>query len=350
MNGSTDTVGLGSPAFGSVPVAGESPLFPPQCADAEEAKETLLHVVGQPPEAFGLDRSRFRLSDILDVCPWLRLSDPSGVHHLFDRLGIAYKRGRITYASPDPDYLSKLRYLHGLVEEAQASDGRMVVGFLDEFTYYRQPTVDRAYNARNSAQPPVRWSHDGNGQTRVIGFVDALSGKVVYWQGWKVFTSRLVEFYRKLTSAYPQAERIWVAQDNWPVHFHPAVLVALEPQERPFPFRPCPHWSTEPEEKTKRRWGHLSLPVQVMPLPTYAPWTNPIEKVWRWGYADLLHHHGLADSIDRLRVRFGGFLDRFAEGSTALLRYIGLSDPSKLYANVLTLLGSNPLERARAPG
>ena len=43
------------------------------------------------------------------------------------------------------------------------------------------------------------------------------------------------------------------------------------------------------------RWGGWQLPIQLVPLPTYASWCNPIEKLWRQLRQELLHLHRFAD-------------------------------------------------------
>lgn len=112
--------------------------------------------------------------------------------------------------------------------------------------------------------------------------------------------------------------------DNWPVHIHPDVLVALEPQESRH-FRPLPpSWSPTPSAKAVGRWGQLQLPIQLVPLPTYASWCNPIEKLWRKLRQELTHLHRWADDLVRLRDEIDRFLRQFADGSPDLLRYVGL--------------------------
>ena len=64
--------------------------------------------------------------------------------------------------------------------------------------------------------------------------------------------------------------------------------------------------------------------VEPVWLPTYAPWLNPIEKLWRWLRQDVLHLHRLADDWKALRQRVRAFLDQFAQGSQRLLEYVGL--------------------------
>jgi transposase len=84
-------------------------------------------------------------------------------------------------------------------------------------------------------------------------------------------------------------------EDNWSIHQHPDVVTALAK----FP-RLEPVW-----------------------LPTYAPWLNPIEKLWRWLRQDVLKLHRLAGNWAALRQRVRAFLDQFATGSHDVLRYDG---------------------------
>ena len=70
--------------------------------------------------------------------------------------------------------------------------------------------------------------------------------------------------------------------------------------------------------------------IEPVWLPTYAPWLNPIEKLWRWLRQDVLKLHRLADDWPELQRRVNAFLDQFATGSHELLRYAGLSGDGSL--------------------
>ena len=83
------------------------------------------------------------------------------------------------------------------------------------------------------------------------------------------------------------------------------------------------HWPTEPSPAARQ----LNLPIQLVPLPTYASWANPIEKLWRWLRQDVLHLHPWAEDLTELRHQVLAFLAQFAGGSIELLRYVGLLVP-----------------------
>jgi transposase len=297
--------------------------------DQARAREDVLHVVHRDPHVFGFERSRWRLCDLLKhfrAQQWL-VSTEVGMHRLLRRLGIHYKRGRSHVHSPDPHYTEKRDWIEHLKQRVAQSQDREVLVYLDECGVERQPDVGYDYEEAGSDAPHATWAAKSNTLTRIMGALDPKSGKVVFTTIGKVTTSALVSFYRKLKSAYPQAERIYVVQDNWPVHVHPDVLDALEEQEHLYPVNFSPSWQkkTEPSPSAKRRRRSEKVPIQIVQLPTYASWCNPIEKLWRWLKQDLVHLHRFAGDLDRLRKEIRSFLARFETGSEELLRYVGLS-------------------------
>jgi DDE superfamily endonuclease len=282
-------------------------------------------VVRREPRAFEQAQTRWTLGAVQTVCDWLRLRTAGGLSRLLARLQLSWQRARDYVHSPDPDYDAKRGFIADLVAQGQA--GTTVTLFLDELTYYRQPSLARAWEAQGAAQPRALRSHRSNTATRLLGTLDVRDGRVVYYQGPRVGPQELVRFYQQLRAAYPTAARLYVVQDNWPWHFHPDVQVALEAQEQGWPWYRPPRWATEPSAAAQRRWGALQLPVQLVPLPTYASWLNPIEKLWRKLKQERLHLHRLADHLDELRTQVTTYLDQFAGGSSELLRYVGLSPP-----------------------
>jgi hypothetical protein len=291
----------------------------------ETAKDALLHVVRRDPRTCGVPQSRWRLGDLVEYCKWLNLETESGMSQLLQRVGIHYKRGRDQVHSPDPFYQTKVDAIQELKERVQQIQGQEILLYLDELTYYRQPSLARGYEEAGEARPYAQRSLASNTATRVVGTLDALSGRVLFQSGSKVGIKQLVHFYQHVRQAYQEAHRIWIVLDNWPVHFHPDVLVALEPQETPFPFSRPPNWLQTPSPAAVKRWGELRLPIQFVLLPTYASWCNPIEKLWRKLKQDVLHLHRLADDLKALRLLVTEFLQQFAAGSSELLRYVGLS-------------------------
>lgn len=302
------------------PGRGRKPAFATRHTDEASARLELLHLVRREPRLFGYPRSRWTLEMIKASCPWLELETQAGLWQLLKRLEISYKRGRDYLYSPDPYYEAKLSLIERCRLRAYYAPQDYAFLYLDEVSYYRQPSLARAYEASGHSQPLARRSYRTNTAFRVVGALDALTGRVLYRQRSKINLTGLSAFYADIRAAYPTQKEIYVVEDNWPIHFHPDVLARLQPQHLPWPPRLPPHWSTEPSPKAVQD----DLPIQILCLPTYASWLNPIEKLWRWLKPDVLHLHRLSDAWAVLKHRVARFLDQFQDGSDELLHYVGL--------------------------
>lgn len=269
----------------------------------------------------GFCQSRWKLESIAQACPWLRVTTAGGLSQVLNRLGISYKRARSYIHSPDEYYDDKLSVIQLCLLRTWYEPERYVFLYQDEFTYYRHPTLARAYEAKGRTQPLARLSYQSNTHFRVTAVMNAITGQVTYRQCSKITLAQLSDFYADVRIAYPDAEEIYVAQDNWPIHFHPDVLARLRPQNFfPGPPKVPPHWPTEPKLKAIRD----NLPIRLLLLPTYASWLNPIEKLWRWLKQDVLHLHRISDDWQALKQAVANFLDDFEQDSPELLRYTGL--------------------------
>lgn len=304
-----------------------SQRFSPRYADNETAQAGLLHLLRQPLAAYGLSGTRWTQADLLLATrEQLHLDSLPGMSQLLHRLHISLKRARNYLHSPDAHYVDKLRTIRMHVLSVPGLEP-VVFLFEDEFGFYRRPTLAAAYERMGRIQPLARLGLKGNSVWRVAGLLNAWTGQVHYEQGSQISIPKLVHLYQRAVAAYPEAHPVYIAEDNWPVHAHPDVLAALQPQSFPHGlYRPA-NWPTEPSPKAKR----LNLPIRILFLPTYAPWTNPIEKLWKLVRQEVLHLHRLEDDWPAVKQAVMDCLDQFAQGSQQLLRYVGLADPSRLY-------------------
>jgi DDE superfamily endonuclease len=263
----------------------------------EAREETAVRTDGPPPSRWTLATIRASFESIRDYTL-------SGVWRwLHRRVGIELRSATVQQYSPDSQYERKLRRLKRCLRKAATDPDHVVLVFLDEMGYSVWPEAAADWCAQAPADPPLAdRQKSGNGLWRIGGALNAMTGQVTYVDGYIVGRAKVIELYRRLVQTYPQADTIYVVQDNWSIHGHPQVLEAIAgyPQIEPV-------------------W-----------LPTYAPWLNPIEKLWRWLRQDILKLHRLASDPKALRQRVNGFLDQFVEGSYPLLRYVGLLGEGQL--------------------
>lgn len=265
-------------------------------APGEEARQEMA-VGPQGPAP-----SRWTLRSIRATFDWLQGYTLSGVWRLLTALDLPLRSAKVRQYSPDPEYAAKEAYLYRCLQAAAAAPGEVVALFLDEMGYQRWPQPATDWAPGPPFPPPVTRPAGTNQQWRIVGALNALNGRVDYLDNYIVGRQQLSALYRRLDGVYAEARHIYIIQDNWSVHRHPEVLEVLAGLPR----------------------------LEVVWLPTYAPWLNPIEKLWRWLRQDVLKLHRWAADPLTLRQYVRAFLDQFATDSHELLHYVGLLGEGKL--------------------
>lgn len=270
-------------------------LFPPQ----DPARERTLEQIHQaPPKETGC--SRWTLALARQWCEELKgLTTPSGVYRRFRRWRIRWKRGREHVTSPDPDYQVKMRVIADALTLARSHPEEVSVLYSDETTCYRQPSVGFAWHEQGpdgKHQPRAELAHKCNSIRRIVGTLDALTGRVLYRANSRIGVSQLCAFLKQVRKAYGSQRRLLLIWDNWPIHAYDNVV------------------RTAKEQK-----------IELLFLPTYAPWTNPIEKVWRKLKQEILCMHKLSQEWDRLKEAVHTFLKNYDRPAPDLLQYVGLA-------------------------
>lgn len=221
----------------------------------------------------------------------------SGIWRLLQRSGLRWRQGRAQQFSPDPAYATKVATLLHWLQEAAQAPGQVEVLFLDEMGFTRWPEPGRDWGPVAPAPAPrAERQQAPNRLWRIAGALNARTGQVTTLDGYIVGRRQLGQFARLLDATYPEAERIVLVEDNWSIHHHDDVLDVVARLPR----------------------------LEIVWLPTYAPWLNPIEKLWRTLRQEVLRQHRLASDWDGLLARVRAFFAQFAHGSEPLLTAVGL--------------------------
>jgi len=257
------------------------------------AEEARLEVAST---AEGPKPSTWTLRTIRASVPVLHDYSLSGVWRVLQRCGLGLRTAHVRRFSPDVEYRSKEDTLLQCLVEAARWPRQCVLLFLDEMGYTRWPEPALEWGPEAPEPAPEVSTSGTNTQWRIIGALNAVTGQVDYLDDYIVGRRQVIAMYQRIEQIYCWADWIYVVQDNWSIHRHEDVQIALH------------------------SWPRI-VPVW---LPTYAPWLNPIEKLWRWLRQDVLKLHRSADDWPALRQQVRCFLNQFSAGSHALLHYVGL--------------------------
>jgi transposase len=243
--------------------------------------------------------SRWTLALLQQYCQALpSLTTLSGVWRRLRKWRIRWKRGRLHVSSPDPEYTKKLEAIAQVIEQARHAPEKVSVLYSDETTCYRHPFLGNAYqeqgpDGRN--QPTAAQTPGSNTKRRIVGTLDVLTGRVLYRANSKIGVHQLVAFLKQIRKAYGPERRLILIWDNWPIHFYDIVLAEANAQR-----------------------------IELLNVPTYAPWTNPIEKLWRKLKQEVLCLHSLSGQWEQLKEAIQTFLKSYDRDAPDLLHYVGL--------------------------
>jgi transposase len=264
-----------------------------------------------PPDAAPsqIAPTRWSLRTIQRTFPFLaQFLHLASVWKRLRRYGIRLRRGRPQRYSPDPAYRSKEAHLLSILQEVALSHGRKIAVFVDEMGYQSWPDPSSDWCSQAPAPiPRADRKRSSLKQWRVIGALHASTGQVLQLTNQVIGRKGVCDFLCQIHQAYKQVDTIYVIWDNWPVHAHQEVFDTLKLLPR----------------------------IELVWLPTYSPWLNPIEKLWRKFRQDILYLHRFADDLPQFQHRVQEFFAQFAGGSQDLLRYVGLSGTGKLASALL---------------
>ena len=191
---------------------------------------------------------------------------------------------------------AKKRALDEALSEVRKHPEHLVLLYQDECMFYRQPSTGWLWSWMGRMQPKMPYASKNNTRMRVVGYLNATTGAVHSEEMRAVTSKNLAKSVSKISHWHPDAKTIYLAWDNWPNHKSRAVVEALVKQPR----------------------------IKLLPLPTYSPWLNPIEKVWRWVRQRVTHAHPWCDHFQEFRAHARDELPPLAFGTTEILRYVGL--------------------------
>jgi|SRR5579875_591676 transposase len=263
--------------------------------DAKQVAAEVQEMLHQLPTFFGIDRHTWTLESIRSCIGWMQSLSLPGVCRLLRRWKIVYKRGRAHVHSPDPAYRSKLAAIWQAREEAAQAPAEVVFLYEDEFTAFLRPLVGRSYRAQS--EPGQKATGATGEAVRLAACVDVSDGRVTWRRRGSYTVKEMYRYFSFVQKQYPQARVIYIALDNWPVHFHAYVQEHLD---------------------------KLQSRIRLLPLPTYAPWTNPTEKYWLKLSREWLRFHPYAGDKRAFIQALEGWLRRHSDPSPQLLHELGL--------------------------
>ena len=147
--------------------------------------------------------------------------------------------------SPDPLYDQKMADITNARILAQSAPKQVVFLYEDEFTFFSRPLVGRCYQPRGGKGAKATGA--ARVPRRIAGCVDVESFAVIARQRDHFNVKEMYRFFYFVEKQYPEADVIYIALDNWPVHFHGYVSDHLAARNSRIRLLPRPSYARLPQ-------------------------------------------------------------------------------------------------------
>jgi len=140
------------------------------------------------------------------------------------------------------------------------------------------------------------WSAKTNTLVRIGGAINAVTGQFHYKMGPHFGGSEFASFIKDLAASYKIHKKVYVIIDNVSLHFTKEVRAVTE--------------------KNKN--------LELVHLPSYSPWLNNIEKVWKWMKQRVVHAHPWCNNFKEFKNQVRTTLESINDNRREVLQYAGL--------------------------
>lgn len=226
----------------------------------EEVCKALSSLLEKAPDDYGYLRTRWTselLAQVLKEVHALAIH-ASTVRRLLPRLGFVWRRARPVLNRRDPRKNERLRAID---EALNARQPGTEVFYVDEADIDFNPRIGPAWTRRG--QQPGVVTPGQNRKHYVAGALHAHTGQLVWTEHPNKSSTLFIKLLEQLRRTYRAAKRLVLILDNYIIHKSAPV----------------------------RRWLENNPKFQLLFQPTYSPWVNRIERLWKALHDTVTRNH-----------------------------------------------------------
>ena len=242
----------------------------------DEVESKINELLGCSPSDYGYLRTDWSSELLaLEVSRQLQCSiHSSTVRRLLPRLGFVWRRARPVLVRRDPSKNRKMR----AIDRALRRRRHCPTFYLDEADIDFNPRIGACWRQRARQ---VGVATPGQNQKHYIaGALNAHTGKLVWVEHRAKNTTLFVKLLEKLRATYRGAKRIQLILDNYIIH----------------------------KSEMARRWLSANPKFRLFFQPTYSPWVNQIERLWKTMHDTITRNHR-CKTFTELAARIIRFFD-----------------------------------------
>ena len=226
----------------------------------EDLGEALSQLLEQTPQDYGYLRSRWSSELLARVLGEVHTMEvhASTIRRLLPRLGFVWRRARPMLNRRDPRKNEKLQAIERALNTRRPGTE---IFYVDEADVDFNPRIGPSWT-RRGRQPGVV-TPGQNEKHYLAGALNAHTGRVVWTEHPRKDAVLFIRLLEALRRTYRAAHRLVLILDNYIIHKSAAV----------------------------ERWLEANPKFTLLFQPTYSPWVNQIERLWKTMHDTVTRNH-----------------------------------------------------------
>ena len=250
----------------------------PKKTDLPKYKEAVFSILHAPPSAYGINRTSWRMRDIVKVLRDKGLGlCKDGVLRIIRKAGYKFRHARKVLTSNDPDYNQKLREITIILRNLKPDEKFFSVDEYGPFAVKLQGGKSRMAPGEFKAVPQYEKS---KGSLIVIAALELSENQITHFYSDHKNTQEMLKLLEALLDKYADQSCIYFSWDAASWHASKKLFQRVEEINSP-----------------QYRAEHKGPLVKLAPLPTCAQFLNVIESVFS-GMARAIIHNSDYESVD----------------------------------------------------
>jgi transposase len=251
-------------------------------ADDERLQEMLFAVLHEPPSAYGINRTTWKMDDLRRVLQEKGFkASPQVVRMIIRSAGYTWRKAREVLTSNDPLYREKLEKIQSILSNLGPNERFFSI---DEYG----PFAVKIQGGRSLTPPGkvrvVPQRQKSKGTVIVTGALELSTNQLTHFYSEKKDTAEMIKLLEVLLEKYKGIDKVYFSWDAASWHASKALYKRVEEVNSP-----------------EYRSEHGTPLVELAPLPSCAQFLNVIESFFS-GMARAIIHNSDYESVEACKA------------------------------------------------
>jgi len=247
--------------------------------DSEQVKQAVFKVLHQPPANFGINRTSWKMADLVRVVK--ETGEPvceEVIRAIVKCAGYRWRKARVVLTSNDPEFSQKLQRISSVLADLKAEEAFFSIDEFGPFAVKAQP--GRMLMGPGEQRFVAQWQQS-KGPIIVTAAIELSSNQITHFYSSKKNTDEMIRMMEVLAAEYRDRKKLYLSWDAASWHISKKLFERINTHNVAI--------------------GSDGPQFETAPLPARAQFLNVIESVFS-GMARAIIHNSNYGTVDEAKA------------------------------------------------